>query len=84
MSYERYYCTGRCTKAIYEAIRGMKNLTYNQRLTKLNLESLEVRRSIRADLIFAYKLIFGLTGINPSEFFTVRVSDTRYTMRTST
>jgi len=31
----------------------------------------------RADLIFAYKLIFGLTGINPSEFFTVRVGDTR-------
>ena len=38
---------------------GMKSLTYHQRLTKLDLESLELRR-IRADLIFAYKLIFGL------------------------
>ena len=31
----------------------------------------------RADLIFAYKLIFGLIDINPSEFFTVRVDDAR-------
>ena len=35
---------------------------------------LELRR-IRADLIFAYKLIFGLVDINPLEFFTVRVDD---------
>ena len=54
----------------------MKSLTYHQRLTKLDLESLELRR-IRADLIFAYKLIFGLVDINPSEFFTVRVDDAR-------
>jgi len=47
---------------------GMKSLTYHQRLTKLDLDSLEVRR-IWADVIFAYKLIFGLTDINPSEFF---------------
>ena len=49
---------------------GMKSLTYHQRLTKLDLESLELRR-IRADLIFAYKLIFGLVDIDPSEFFAV-------------
>ena len=55
---------------------GMKSLSYHQRLTKLDLESLELRR-IRADLIFAYKLIFGLIDINPSEFFTVRVDDAR-------
>jgi len=55
---------------------GMKSLTYHQRLTKLDLESLELRR-IRADLIFAYKLIFGPVDIDPSEFFTVRVDDAR-------
>ena len=55
---------------------GIKSLTYHQRLTKLDLESLELRR-IRADLIFAYKLIFDLTDINPSEFFAVRVDDAR-------
>ena len=48
---------------------GMKSLSYLQRLTKLDLDSLELRR-IQADLIFTYKLIFGLTDINPSEFFT--------------
>ena len=29
-------------------------------------------------MIFAYKLIFGLIDINPSEFFTVRVDDARH------
>ena len=28
-------------------------------------------------MIFAYKLIFGLVDVNPSEFFTVRVDDAR-------
>jgi len=55
---------------------GTKSLSYHQRLTKLDLESIELRR-IRADLIFAYKLIFGLIDMNPSEFFTVRVDDAR-------
>ena len=58
---------------------GMKSLTYHQRLINLDLESLELRR-IRADLIFAYKLIilFGPVDIDPSEFFTVRVDDARW------
>ena len=44
-----------------------KNLTYHQRLSQLGIESLEVRR-IRADLLFAYKLVFGLVDINAEVF----------------
>jgi len=37
-------------------LRGMSKLTCHQRLVKVGLESLELRR-IRADLVFAYKII---------------------------
>ena len=37
----------------------MGKLTYHQRLSILELDSLELRR-VRADLIFTYKLVFGL------------------------
>jgi len=57
----------RLERRFTKRLPGMRSLTYHQRLTKVKLESLELRR-IRADLIFAYKLI-GLIDINPSEFF---------------
>ena len=50
------------------------NYTVNsssQRLIKLQLESLELRR-LRLDLIFAYKVVFGLTDLNLSEFLKLR------------
>jgi len=50
---------------------GLQHLTYSQRLNKLHLESLELRR-LRLDLIFAYKLVFGLTDLNPNKFFKLR------------
>ena len=56
-------------------IPGLKDLTYCQRLAKLKLDSLELRR-VRLDLIFTYKLVFGLTDLNLSDFFLLR-SDTR-------
>jgi len=37
----------------------MKHFTYYQRLSKLKLESLELRR-LRTDMLFAYKLVFGM------------------------
>jgi len=49
---------------------GLQNLTYHQRLASLNLESLELRR-LRNDLIFAYKIVFGLHNVNVSDFFKV-------------
>jgi len=47
----------------------------------LKLDSLELRR-VRLDLIFTYKLVFGLTEPKLSDFFPlrsdVRTPDTRY------
>ena len=44
-------------------LSGLSNLTYCQRLTKLNIDSLELRR-IRADLIFMYKIVFGILDLD--------------------
>jgi len=45
----------------------MKTLSYHQRLVKLRLESLELRRPC-ADLLFMYKLIFCITDLHLSDF----------------
>ena len=61
-------------------IPGLKNLTYCQRLTRLKLDSLELRR-VRLDLMLTYKLVFGLTDLKLSDFFYCavmpKVGDTR-------
>jgi len=49
----------------------MKHLTYCQRLSALQLRSLELRR-VRCDLTFAYKLIFGLVDTDLSTLFQLR------------
>jgi len=45
----------------------MKHLTYHQRLNKLKLESRELKR-LRTDLLFAYKLVFGMLDMNVADF----------------
>jgi len=51
----------------------MSKLTYHQRLVKVGLESLEFRvRHICADLVLAYKIIFGLTDVNNEDIFNSR------------
>jgi ribonucleases P/MRP protein subunit RPP40 len=57
-------------------LRGLFNLSYDERLSVLNLERLEARR-IRADLITAYKIIFGLTVINISAVFELNACSIR-------
>ena len=49
---------------------GFSSLTYQQRLDKLNLDSLELRR-LRNDLILTYKILFGLADVNAEDFFTL-------------
>jgi len=44
------------------------HLTYTGRLTKLALPSLELRR-LHLDLIYYYKIVFGLIKLNFSDFF---------------
>ena len=53
---------------------GLSNLTYCQRLTKLNIDSLELRR-IRADLIFMYKIVFGILDSDCEQFVVLRKDD---------
>jgi len=48
-------------------IPGFESLSYSERLSLLNVESLELRR-LRADLITTYKVIFGLLDVS-SNFF---------------
>ena len=45
---------------------GCSNYTYNERLTLLNLPSLELRR-LRLDLIWCYKILFGLISIDSAD-----------------
>ena len=54
---------------------GLKDLTYCQRLARLKLDSLELRR-VHLDLMFTYKLVFGLTDPKLSDFFLLH-SDAR-------
>ena len=48
-------------------IPGMSGLSYHSRLKALNLESLELRR-LRADLLLAYKILFGLLRVDSNIF----------------
>ena len=47
----------------------LKRLSYEARLKRLNLTTLEIRR-IRGDLIEVYKILNGLEKINPDSMFT--------------
>jgi hypothetical protein len=49
---------------------GYAHSSYDERLIKLGLQSLEVRR-LRQDLINTYKILFGLLDVNASDFFTL-------------
>jgi len=46
---------------------GFYSLYYTERLKRLNLPSLELRR-LHADLIYCYKVVFGLTDLGTSGF----------------
>jgi len=47
---------------------GMRCLSYDERLQKLGLPRLELRR-LHLDLIFCYKIVFGLVCVNFNDFF---------------
>ena len=55
---------------------GFKKLSYMERLHLLDLPSLELRR-LHIDLIWCYKIIFGLVHINCEEFFRFNKKSTR-------
>ena len=57
-------------------IPGMAGYSYSERLKRLKLDSLEVRR-IRADLHQVYKIVHGLDKLNFADFFTFNDNVTR-------
>ena len=59
----------------------MKHLSYEDRLFKLNLTTLERRRK-RGDIIQTYKIMHGLSDVNINELFTM-VEDDSITRRHS-
>ena len=55
---------------------GLKDHSYDKRLKLLNLERLELCR-IWSDLLWCYKVVFGLVRVNKAAFFILRPSGTR-------
>ena len=51
-------------------LHGMLKLDYQSRLAVLKLDSLQMRR-LHADLVFAYKILFGLVDLQSDDFFTL-------------
>jgi len=49
----------------------MKSLSYSERLQRLSLPSLKLRR-LYPDLVFYYKVVFGLVSINFDDYFEIR------------
>jgi hypothetical protein len=49
---------------------GLGFLSYTERLTRLNLISLELRR-LHTDLLMCYKIVFGIVTVNFDDFFKV-------------
>ncbi len=54
-------------------IKGFENMSYESRLEKAGLMTLETRR-LRADLFEVFKIMNGLEGLAPSDFFVLRDS----------
>ena len=52
---------------------GIGHLTYRERLSALNLESLEIRR-LRLDLLLTYKILFGMADIDSHKLFCLRAN----------
>ena len=57
-------------------IVGLRCMTYSDRMKFLELDSLEERR-LRFDLMFAYKILFGLVNTNCNNMFSFNVRATR-------
>jgi len=52
---------------------GIGHLTYREKLSALNFESLEIRR-LRRDLLLAYRILFGMADIDSHKLFCLRAN----------
>jgi len=51
-----------------KCLRGYNRYTYSERLSRLKLQSLELRRLV-TDLLWCYKIVFNVVDISAEEFF---------------
>ena len=58
-------------RSFTKRLPGLSNLPYTKRLEVLGIDSLEIRR-LRYDLVFVYKMLFGLADLNFSDYFALR------------
>lgn len=63
-----------------KCLPGLSDLPYHQRLAKLNLDSLELRR-IRTDLIVLYKIVFGLISTDIAHYFKLNTNINSFNLR---
>ena len=58
----------RVQRRFTKRLNGLNKLSYQERLRRLGLASLDLRR-LHADLIWCYKIIFGLVDLQFDDFF---------------
>ena len=71
-------CLESVQRSATKLVNGFKKLSYEQRLIRLGLTTLEVRRK-RGDLIECYKILTGKENVDPLQF--VHISDIKYDLR---
>jgi len=59
----------RVQRRFTKRLRGLNLLSYCDRLTKLELNTLQLRR-LHNDLVMCYKIVYGLIDVNFTDFFT--------------
>ena len=67
---------GKVQRRFTKRLRSLKHVSYSDRLIKLGRPSLELRR-LHLDLVYCYKMVFGIDKLNFSDFFEFSVSSTR-------
>jgi len=64
-------------RSFTKRLPGLSNLPYTKRLEVFGIDSLEIHvRRLRYDLIFVYKMLFGLIDLKFSDYFVLRTSST--------
>jgi len=58
----------RVQRKFTKRLKGYNRYSYEERLKRLNLQSLELRR-LHNDLVWTYKIVFGMVDVNVNDFF---------------